>query len=211
MIRATFLLLLFPAIALAHPVTYEGGFMTEYDYSKERRDLHLHYSFETDKAIALHWAKISDHDTNFYTAPFNWRLKRWNAPASQGNIYLWAGPGLRETSGDEYFAADLGLQADWETRRIYTQFDSDLLETEGPLDQRMFRLRGGVAPYLANYDGLQTFIIAQTKYDPDGEAQWRAGPVLRFFYNNYLLEIGADQEGDITATGMIHIFLGDII
>lgn len=185
--------------------------MAEYDYSEDRKDLHLHYSFKPDRSMAFRWTKLSGEDTDFYTAPFNYRLKRWNGAASQGNIYLWAGPGIRDTLGEEYFAADLGLQADWETRRIYTQFDSELLETEGSEDERTFRLRGGIAPYLAEFDELQTFLIAQTKFEPEGETEWRSGPVVRFFYKKYLLEVGVDQKGDITATGMIHLYIGDIV
>ena len=87
-----------------------------------------------------------------------------------------------------------GVQADFETQEIYTAFQSAALIRE---DAQPFwvRYRFGVAPYVAEYGEMQTWIIAQATWFPDMDDQVILTPMMRFFYRTVLWEVGADLDG----------------
>jgi len=192
---------------LAHPVTYEDGRVLTGSYDSKRFDLLGSYSYTHRDALGLSYARIRDlaGKNNYFLVPrLSHLLKRWNMPAAQANVYIWGGAGVSYDDSDTRLAGAAGLQADWETRRLYTQLDGDTLQAEGGRNFDRARYRFGVAPYLAEFDELQTFIIAQARYASYKDDKITFGPVLRFFYQTYLVELGIDNKGDLMAMGMIH-------
>ena len=53
----------------------------------------------------------------------------------------------------------MGSQIDWETRRLYTQFETHSYLSKNTT--HFLSARFGVAPYLSDYDDLHSWIIIQ--------------------------------------------------
>lgn len=205
--RILLFLLLGPSTLLAHPVTYEDGSVLRGVYAPDRQELHYHYSLTSSSAVAVGLTRTEDEDgdnVNFIIPRFNYLLTRKNLPGAQANLYLTGGIGAQLGDDSSGVAAIAGIQADYETRRLYTQFNGEAIESESDNSFRTFRGRVGIAPYKAEFDELQTFIILESLYATNRKNNFHYGPVLRLFYNEYLLEVGIHQDGDVNFRAMIH-------
>jgi len=194
--------------AHAHPVTFQDGSALFLKYQPKLSGTEFNYSYTPRSALGVTHVRFkrNAHETEHYLIPkWNTLYQRWNKPSSQANIYLSAGMGaFHQEDGDSGGALLGSLQADWESRRYYTQFNADLIQAEGDNDLHHFRARVGVAPSLAAFDEIQTFLIAQVSYLPERAEAFQVGPVLRAFYGRYLFEIGMTQDGEFVGTAMIH-------
>ncbi len=182
----------------AHPVIYQGGTVVMDSYQRHRNDFHAHYSFSSRLAAGLAYTSAKDADgerNEFVLGRVNWLGARRNRPNSQANLYLTAGAGFRTRGGHQSPAGLLGLQADYETPSFYTKFDGEALMSAGGHHMRRLRYRIGLAPYVADFDGLQTFVILDVHYRPDMGAEWSVGPTVRLFKGRFLVEAGIDFDG----------------
>ena len=193
--------------AWPHPVIYEGGTVLMDGYQRHRNDFHAHHSLSSRLAVGLAYTSAKDDGgerTDYVLARINHLAARRNRAGSQANLYLSAGAGLRTRDGHQAPAALLAVQADYETLRFYTKFDGEALLSEGGHNMRRLRYRIGLAPYGADFDGLQTFIILDSAYRPDMADQWSVGPTLRFFYSRFLFEVGVNFDGSPQLMLMYH-------
>lgn len=200
--------LLCVATAHAHPVTFQDGSALFVKYQPKLSVTEFNYSYTPRNALGVTHTRFKRRvdETEHYLIPkWNVLYKRWNEPNSQANIYFSAGLGgfheERQSSGIALLGS---MQADWESRRYYTQLNADLIQSEGGNDLHHFRGRVGVAPFLAAFDEVQTFLIAQVSYLPEREEAFQAGPVLRAFYDRFLFECGVTLDGDLLGTAMVH-------
>lgn len=202
-----FLSLLFlPDLLWAHPVSFKDGFGIMPMYTKDRQDLELNYSFAADKALAINTINISyrDRDALFILPQFNYKLYRKNELESQTNLYLLLGLGNVNYQSENNLASIAAVQADYETRRVYTLLHAEALQAEGDLDLYHLRYRLGLAPYLADFNDFHTWIILQLEYTPELDNTFTVTPLLRFFYSNYLVEIGSSTRGELFLAGIFH-------
>ena len=204
--RKLFLYLLFVLFinnyAWSHPVSSKGLYGIMPSYMHQRSELELNFSFENNKAFGVSLVSIDDGelDREFILPRFNYRILRINEINSQFNIYLSGGLG-----GNNESVAGLGsFQIDYETRHIYTLVLAERIESEADNDFTWFRYRIGVAPYLSNFEGFHTWIIAQVDYMPELKDEITFTPMLRFFYLNYLLETGVSTRGEFSINGIFH-------
>jgi len=56
---------------------------------------------------------------------------------------------------------------------------------------------GGIAPYLANYNDLNTWLMFQVDHHPAKHDHFVATPLIRFFYKTYLLEVGYGSDNHV--------------
>jgi hypothetical protein len=138
-------------------------------------------------------------------ARFNYLARRWNGEASQGNLFVWGGAGSAHVGGaGDVFAWNAGAQADYETRRVYASFKTDLHESSA-FSHRIDTLQLGIAPYEHDYDSLATWLVVQgrryTGEIHDG-TEWAL--LLRFFKRNAWIEAGATTEGHLQAMLMFN-------
>ena len=190
----------------AHPVSYKDAYGIMPTIMSERRDLELNYSFTASQAIGLSLIQIEqlEGDAEFLIPRYNQRIYRRNKIDSQLNVYLNLGLGS-EINRDSGGATLLtGFQTDYETRRIYTLLSTEYLQNEGGEDCGSSRYRFGVAPYLADFESLHTWLIAQVDYNPELSESLMFSPVVRFFYKNYLLEVGSSLDGQLFVAGIFH-------
>jgi len=194
--------------ALAHPVTFKGGTALEFGTTHRQHHLSANHSFRPDFALGtdLHWMKDNrDNINRFELIRANWLARRWNQPDSQANLYLSGGLGNSRAEAKNSVGAMVAAQADWETRRLYTQWNTLVLARESGRNFQHYQGRVGIAPYLAEFDELNTFLILQANYSPQMNDNWRLGPVVRFFYDKILLEIGSSFDGKFFGTIMFHL------
>lgn len=144
------------------------------------------------------------------TAQVGWLAHRWNLAEAQGNLYFVGGlgyghtksaPQTIENSGAVY---RMGVQADFETRRIYTfaRFIEHRFVDGNQRVNNQLSAAIGFAPYLGEFDGLNSWVIF--KYIGTNDFQQAIYlPMMRFFYKNFLWEIGQDLSGNSQLNFMV--------
>ncbi len=183
--------------AEARPVSYPGGWtamqMNNGDYSS----LHLHYSPTFQDSIGLYSERNWGNDWHFTGVQYNRLVKRWNETGSQANLYLNLGAGQADPFGPEgpELAGFIGVSADWETRRWFTSWSARAYDTGFDRTVRQ-SARLGIAPYIGDYGDLHTWLMLQVENQPDSETPTTVTPLVRFFYDVQLLELGYTPETD---------------
>lgn len=178
-------------IAEGKPVSYVGGTMVMQENDETGYTLSLDYTFSPKYALGL-YAKKERGDMDFTTVgpQLNTLIKRWNMLEGQGNIFNMTGVGVSLMDGNTEPSAWTGLLADYETRRIFTSYEARVMYA-GDFETSFWqRARVGVAPYLANYDDLNTWLMLQVDHHPTKQDTFVATPLLRFFYQTTLVEVG---------------------
>ena len=112
-------------------------------------------------------------------------MTRWNEIGSQANLYLLSNLDIKNK-------LHFGIQGDWENRRWYVASMIDYYNNKNSYEMRL-----GYSPYLIDFEGLSSWIILQNM---NGELR----PILRFFKNQYLLEIRLNENFNSYITFMIH-------
>jgi hypothetical protein len=193
------LVLLFPALlsggqAQAKPLSYVGGTMVMQENDETGHTLSMDYTVTPHYAIGL-YAKRELNERNgkdFTTAgpQINTLIKRWNMPDGQGNIFNMTGAGISYEGSDNQFSVWTGFLVDYETRRIFLSYEPRFMYA-GDISKSFWeRARIGVAPYLGNYDGLNTWLMLQVDHHPTKDDTFVITPLVRFFYKTTLVEAG---------------------
>ncbi|MDX2112786.1 MAG: heavy metal-responsive transcriptional regulator [Alphaproteobacteria bacterium] len=184
-------LLAVPQTAEAKPISYVNGFMVMQENDETGHTLSLDYTIDPSLAVGL-YAKKESGDMDFTTVgpQVNYLVKRWNFPGAQGNIFSMTGAGVSHWKGDDEFSAWTGILADYETRRIFTSYEIRGMYA-GDFEKSVWqRARVGFAPYLANYEDLNTWLMVQVDHHPAKEDNVVVTPLVRFFYKTTLVEAG---------------------
>lgn len=204
-----FILSFVPVTANAHPVIYKDGVVVSSVNMESYSDNQLMYSWSKRFASGLnHWRfSKQDQSTNMGLFKTNYLLFRHNAEASQTNIYLHAGIGMvdsqleRKGSGEAYMT---GMEADWENRNLYTSFKQYFYTSPGLTSLNMTQARIGFSPYESGFEQLQTWFMLQGMYMPEIDRKLSLIPMLRFFYQNVLWEVGSSVRGEWMLNLMVH-------
>ena len=202
--------LLYIQSVLAHPVTFKGGTAISSVHRPKMTHVQVNYTFHRHASIASSYIRLDlDGDNYDIEAPIfhlNTLVKRWNKVGSQGNIYTITGMGYNLNSkAQDHLFAYTGLQIDYETPRIYTALQGFSFLSD-PKEHIPYgaRYRFGIAPYIADYDELQIWVIAQVDHVSDMTDQPRFTPMLRLFYRTVLWEMGQDMQGKYWFQMMAH-------
>ncbi|MEL7547432.1 MAG: hypothetical protein AAGJ84_12330 [Pseudomonadota bacterium] len=181
--------------AEARPVSYPGGWtwmqMNTGDYSS----VHAHYSPTFRDSIGLYSERNWSEDWHYTGLQYNRLLKRWNAKNAQANVYLKGSVGQADPFGEEdaELAGFIGVGADWETRRWFTSYEARAYDLGFNQTARQ-SARIGVAPYIGDYGDLHTWLMLQVENQPESDTPTTLTPLVRFFYDVQLLEIGYTPE-----------------
>lgn len=175
----------------AKPLSYVGGTMVMQESDETGHTLSVDYTLTPNHAISF-YVKQETGGKEFYTAgpQFNTLIKRWNLPDGQGNIFNMTGVGVSHYGDDNQLSAWTGFLADYETRRIFLSYEPRFMYA-GDIEKSFWeRARVGVAPYLANYDDLNTWFMVQVDHHPAKDKTFVVTPLARLFYKTTLLEAG---------------------
>lgn len=198
-----------PTYAAARPVTYPGGNMSMMEYKDET------YMVETMRTVsptfAVGWHDEWDKESNwqFHGPMIAGLAKRWNNHDSQANVFWMAGAGVAfddvASSGAKARPAGyVGVEADWENRRFYTQYAARTFWAD-TIDKTLSqRFRVGVAPYVAEAGALHTWAILQIDHEPEDDHPVTVTPVIRLFKGGVLGEAGVSLDGDGFASLMFY-------
>ncbi len=157
--------------ALAHPVSYKGAIGIMPNYSRDRQDLEVNYSFSSKAAVGFSAMRMDDESeiSRFFIPRLNYRVYRDNERGSQTNFYISSGLGLKRHAGHTDGVGMISTQFDSETRRLYGLLGTEhLLGFDGETMNR-FEARVGIAPYLGEFDDLHTWLIGRIELTPELE------------------------------------------
>ncbi len=170
--------------------------MGEHDFSKTTAD--VMYSATANDAFGVGYVNSHSDDYEGYMAHYNRLLKRWNFPDAQANIFALSGVGIVDDGKDEDLAGSIGIEIDAEDRRFYGLYQNEYIKGGDIVDEFTQKFRLGVAPYIANYDDLHTWLIMEVRHRPKQDDNIILQPTIRMFMGNYLWETGITEHGDIT-------------
>ena len=196
-LAAGFALAAFAAPASARPVSYAGGWTLMQDNNGMYSSLHAHYSPTATDSIGLYVEQNQEMDTTFTGLKYTRLARRWNAPQSQGNLYLSFGAGAADPfgDGDTQWGTMAGVAADWETRRVFISYDAHVRDY-GENETLSHAARLGIAPYVAEFGALHTWAMVQVENTPDADEPITVTPLLRFFKGPLLVEAGYTLEDE---------------
>src|SRR5690606_31155240 len=120
----------------------------------------------------------------------------------QSNVYLHGGIGFEDQEFQKKQTRGawlLGVEADWETRVLYTSLKFNQFN-----DFNMTQARVGFSPVIADFKSLQTWFMIQAMVIDDLNETVMITPMLRFFYHNVLWEVGSSTRGDWMLNLMVH-------
>jgi len=195
--KALFLLLI-TCSALAHPVIYQDGWVASTMVMEDMTDAQAGFSFTPRWSAGGNYWRLRNaqgEERELWLGKLNHLAYRYNGEDSQANLYLHAG------YGDGWMA---GLEADWETRQYFIGA-KQLHLGQREFDTDVWVGRVGYSPYVAPFEGLQSWVMLQAWHDRYSAAETKVGPLVRFFYHNVLWEMGATFQGDLLLTLMVHL------
>jgi hypothetical protein len=197
---ASFALLCGPAAS--KPIAFADGttLMAEYGAGtmEEVQAFYAPYYWLSLGAAALHLDSDETSRTrSIEVLRVNYLLHRWNLPDAQANVFVWGG--LGSGRGNDFVGAQLdretGFQLDWETRRLYASFVSDLHESSS-YSHRVDTLQLGIAPYPHDYQDLATWFVIQARnYSGGIHRGGEYAALVRLFKGGAWVEAGVTQDG----------------
>ncbi|MEX1116003.1 MAG: hypothetical protein WEB53_12185 [Akkermansiaceae bacterium] len=197
--------ILLAATAAAHPTAFEGAYQLMFGTAGDVQNLEFYSSYSARAAWGLHAMRFEDEEDEIFTGlQHNWLLKRWNLPSAQANVYAGLGAGMAGEVDNGAAPAGIGFfRADYETRRIYAAFDAKWVESDD-VSRGVFSAAAGIAPYKAEFDQLNTWLILQAEHVTGMEDELDIIPKVRFFRGPYFLELGSTLRGKPIINFMIH-------
>ncbi len=147
----------------------------------------------------------TDGQKQFFIPEADFLIHRWNEAESQANIYFSAGYGAQSFMNTTTGVGMVNIDADWESRKYYLSGGFQSLVGSDSRYYNSGRLRAGLAPYLADFNELNAWFIVQFETMPFVANSPFLTPMIRLFYKNVLVELGADFQGNWLFNYMIHI------
>ena len=194
--------LLQPSFIIARPVSYPGGWTLMTMNDGDKNSVHVHYSPTAKTSIGYKFEYWPDKELNLHALQINKLLKRWNKTESQANFYIKSGIGVAYSdlgifdskSGASGFT---GIAVDWEDRRRFISYENRFTDINGIDDFFQQSARVGWAPYQGDYGDLHTWLMLQLEHMPENADEHTVTPLVRFFKDVHLLEVGADLSGKV--------------
>jgi hypothetical protein len=193
--------------AQGHPVAYKGAWSFMAFNQADMLVWQLLYSFERQFSLGVDFYRdtMEGPERYFLIPRLSWLVKRWNGTDSQANVYVYGGVGAARKGNATQLAAEGAIEADYETRQIYVSGKASVVGAETFKTLAVYQLRAGFAPYLGDFEGLNSWLILQAQYLPNApQDTLRIGPLLRLFYKNVLWETGVTTRGMWNFNFMVH-------
>ncbi|MGH8063477.1 MAG: hypothetical protein ACREO7_15845 [Pseudoxanthomonas sp.] len=202
---------LLPLVAAAKPIAYAKGTTVMGEYGAgTMNEVQVFYAPRYWWSAGGGWLELTsengDRQRHITYVRGNLLAKRWNLPGAQANVFVWGG--LGNATGNDFtgstLSRNLGFQADYETRRVYSSFRSDLQESDR-FSHRIDTVQLGWAPYAHDYDTLATWIVVQGRQYTGGLYDGTETALLvRLFKGGTWVEIGATRDGKVQAMAMFN-------
>lgn len=185
--------------ALARPLPFKGGASLMGVASDDWVESHVIYAPWRRLGIGAMYIWLKEQpdsvEQQFVLPHLTLLLQRWNDDDFQANLYLTGGLGLVNNFNTTKYAYVLSADADIESRRLYFSVLGRTIRSPDVVDFDLLQGRIGIAPYLANFAELNTWLVLQTDYTPNRNNELTLTPLLRFFYHSVLWEMGMSLRG----------------
>jgi hypothetical protein len=200
-----------PASLLAKPIAYAQGTTVMAEYGGDTmNELQVFHAPRYNWSFGGGYLELDSNRTDLRRevtyARANYLLKRWNRESAQANAFIWGGAGsayISETNGHS-LAWNAGGQFDYETRRIYASFKTDLHRASA-FTHRVDTLQLGIAPYEHDYGTLATWLVIQGRqYSGRIHEGVEWGLLLRLFKGGAWLDAGVTDDGKLQAMAMFN-------
>jgi hypothetical protein len=199
------------APAVAKPIAFADGTTVMAEYGAgTMREIQIFYAPRFDYSVGgghVDFTSDEDGKTEHITyARLNWLAHRWNLDSVQANIFMWGG--LGSASGNSFygpsFTGNAGVQADYETRRVYASLKTDL-QKSSEFSNRVDTLQLGLAPYKHDYGDIATWFLFQARHYTDNlHAGIETAALLRLFKGGAWIEAGVTNGGKLQAMAMFN-------
>ena len=192
----------------AHPVSYGKSLSLISKSGKDKRENVIHYSPTFRYSLGAKQLSKDRAEATILRAGL--LLKRWNTPHSQANIYSTFGVGKLKSKSS--LLSDQGLysghiHADWESRRYFVMGMYERYEGSDNFLDDEYTFKLGFAPYLAEYDELNIWLMFKQTYMPRDKDRFRSTPLLRMYYKNVLWELGAPTDDGVMFNFSVRLFI----
>jgi hypothetical protein len=203
-------LLVLSPMAMAKPIAFAKGktVMAEYG-AGTMNEVQAFYAPTYWGSVGVGWTELRSEDGDVrreYTyLRGNLLARRWNLPGAQANVFVWGGLGrARGNDFHDGLAREAGAQFDFETRRVYASFKTDLFESEHS-SNRIDTLQLGWAPYEHDYETLATWIVVQGRTYSGGIYDGTETALLvRLFKGGTWVEAGVTTDRKLQAMMMFN-------
>ncbi len=190
-------LLAIPMTVQARPVSYPDGWMAMTTNDGMENSAMLSYSPTAKDAFGVRTDYMRNDDTWLHSLTYNRLMQRWNNADSQGNFYVMTGAGVGDDHGEIAPAAFVGIEGDWESRRYYVSYENRFIASEANEQYFDQKARIGIAPYIADYNSLHTWLMLQVQNNPSSEDKFIVTPLVRLFNTSVLTEIGYSSNNTL--------------
>lgn len=186
--------------AYARPVTYPGGSMSMTEVDGSTVLTQVDHTLRRDLAVGAFGLREQGGDRLATGIVVNYLAMRKNTADSQANAYVTAGFGpswSRRSNGRREGAEASGWVAgevDWETRRVFVGGMAKA-SIVGERVEPGWRLRAGVAPYVAESGHLHSWLFLQVGRSAEPGARTELTPLVRVFKGPVLAEAGVSLTG----------------
>jgi hypothetical protein len=199
------------APVIAKPIAFANGTTVMAEYGAgTMRELQIFYAPSYDYSVGGGYvdftSAIDGHNDHITYARLNWLAHRWNLDDAQANVFVWGGAGsaTSNTFAGTRLDGNAGLQADYETRRVYASLKSDL-QRSSEFSDRVDTLQLGLAPYKHDYSGLATWFVFQARhYTGELHSGIETAALLRLFKGGAWVEGGITNDGKLQAMAMFN-------
>ncbi|MDW3095467.1 MAG: hypothetical protein R8G33_07340 [Gammaproteobacteria bacterium] len=185
----------------SRPVSYPGGITMDMNNNGDEHSLLLHYSPSARYSLGVRSEYRRSNEYAMVAIQLNNLIKRWNKKDSQMNLYVKSGVGFADRNSghlhdDSSIAVFTGVSGDWETRQLFLGYDNRFLDAGSVDDFFMQKIRLGVAPYIADYGELHSWLMLEVEHKPESEHNITVTPILRFFKDVHRVELGISHHRD---------------
>ena len=196
---------------MAKPIAFAGGstLMAEYG-AGTMEELQFFYAPRYDFSFGGGYLELNSDETtktrSISYVRLNYLVHRWNLDDAQANIYIWGGLGnaTGNTFAGSAFTQNAGVQAGYETRRVYASFKTDL-QRSSDFSHRIDTLQLGLAPYRHEYGSVATWFLVQAREYTGGIHRGTETAVLvRLFKGGVWVEAGVTNAGKLQAMAMFN-------
>ena len=190
----------------AHPTSFKGAITVESENSSQESNFINHYSFDPHLALGARALRQKEKakDLFGYESYLGLLAYRKNDERYQANLYVFGGLGAHSYRNKWGLASFAGAQADVEDRRFLMMHRFMADQFSKAEDRYQLLSRVGVAPYVARYDEINSWLIFEYEYNSRMKQQHNFSPIARLFYRNVLLEAGSSFRGDWKFNFMVH-------
>ena len=195
---------LFAGSAQAAPMGFKDSQMAMGDFNPNWREVSVNHAVTSRDAFGggVLWMRADDDRSRerattrtIGEATYTRLLARWNAEHSQANVWFVSGAGGVRSSdfnGTRFLWAP-GVQADYETRRVYVAAFGRLYRASG-INHDYGAVRAGFSFYETEYDETQPWLVVEARRMRGLSARTEITPMLRLINKGWFIEAGMNQD-----------------